>query len=210
MPKQITESTIVIELSEDPIISEFLNHQKKSTRYTYSSMFRRVKEFTSETGEEILADPKRWKKKIFELHEWFLEQGYSEYYTQSATAMIRGFFAYHDQPLFFNNADSKRLRERNRKTEDYLFAKEDISRMAMVGDLKGRYVLLVGKSLGLRSGDFVNLTYGKFRGVKLDLDAPVFIGQTITQKEHVPAYPFLDSDALPIIKAILEANKDND
>lgn len=208
MPKQITENSIVIELSEDSVITEFLNHQKRSTRNTYTSYCRRLKEFTNETGKEILANPKLWKKKIFGFQQQLIEKGYSECYAQSACGMIRGFFAYNDMPLFFNHGDSKRLAERNRKTEDYLFSKEDISRMAMVGNLKERYVLLVGKSIGLRAGDFVNLTYGKFRGLKLDSEAPVFIGETITQKEHVKAFPFLDSDALPIIKAMLEANTD--
>jgi len=122
--------------------------------------------------------------------------------------MIRGFFAYNEIPFMFTRGDSKRLAERNRKTEDYLFDKQDLSKMAMVGNLKDRYILLVGKSVGLRAGDFVNFTYGKFRGLKLDSDAPIFIGATVTQKERVPAYPFLDSDALPIVKAILEANQD--
>lgn len=67
-------------------------------------------------------------------------------------------------------------------------------------------MLLVGKSLGLRAGDFVNLTFGKFRGLKLD-SPPVFIGETITEKEHVKAYPFLDFDTLPIVRTILETNR---
>lgn len=38
-------------------------------------------------------------------------------------------------------------------------------------------------------------------------EAPVCIGETRTGKEKVKAWPFLDSDSVPIIKAILEANK---
>lgn len=209
MPKQITETTdIVIDLYEDIEIAAFLNHQKKSTRNTYTTIFRRVKEFTSESGKEILADPKLWKRKIFELHQWLIERGYSECYAQSATGMIRGFFAFNDIPLMFSHADSKRLAERNRSTEDYQFDCDDMAKMAMVGNLRERYVLLVGKSIGLRAGDFVNLTYGKFRGLKLDRDAPIFVGETVTLKEHVKAFPFLDSDAVPIIRAILDANVD--
>lgn len=208
MPKQITEQTIIIELSEDSKITEFLNHQKKSTRNTYTSMFRRLKEFCNVSGEEMLAEPSLWKKKIFEFQRHLLEHGYSEYYAQTATSMIRGFFDYHDRRLDFNRADRKRLSERNRKTEDYLFDKSDIARMAMQGNLREKYVLLVGKSVGLRAGDFVNITYGKLRGLKYDKGAPVFIGETVTEKERVKAYPFLDSDATEIVKAVLEVNKD--
>ncbi len=205
--KLCQKEEVFIDLSVDPEITSFLNHQKKSTRNTYSAYMRRLKEFTTETGREILADPKLWKKKIFEFQQWLLEREYSECYAQSATGMIRGFFAYNEIPFMFTRGDSKRLAERNRKTEDYLFDKQDLVKMAIV-KVKDRYILLVGKSVGLRAGDFVNLTYGKFRGLKLDQDAPVFIGTTVTQKERVPAYPFLDSDALPIVKAILEANQD--
>jgi integrase len=208
LPKQITDTAIIIELSEDTKISEFLNHQKKSTRNTYTSMFRRLKEFINVSGEEMLAEPSLWKKKIFEFQRHLLEHDYSEYYAQTATSMIRGFFDYHDKRLDFNRADRKRLSERNRKTEDYLFDKSDISRMAMHGNLREKYVLLVGKSVGLRAGDFVNITYGKLRGLRYDIGAPVFIGETVTQKERVKAYPFLDSDAIEIVKAVLEANKD--
>lgn len=208
MPKQITTTAIIIELSEDTVISEFLNFQKKSTRNTYSSYFRRLKEFTTEIGTQILANHKQYEKKIFAFQKWLLEKGYSEAYVQSACGCIRGFFAYYRKPLNLTNQERRRLGERRRKTEDYFFDKEDIAKMAMHSDLKSRYILLVGKSVGLRASDFVNFKYGMFRGVKLDNDAPVFIGKIGTQKERIPAFPFLDSDAIPIVKEILETNKD--
>ena len=208
MPKQITAPQIIIELEEDPEISDFLSYQKKSTQHTYTSYFRRLKEFYDVTGKEMLADPDLWKKKIFGFKKWLQNKGYSEYYIQSATGAVRGLFNHNGIELKFNRSDRKRLRERSRKTEDYLLDKEDISKMAMVGNLRERYVLLVGKSLGFRASDFVNLTYGKFRGIKLDNGAPVFLGETVTLKERVKAFPYLDTDAVPIIKALLEAGKD--
>jgi hypothetical protein len=60
----------------------------------------------------------------------------------------------------------------------------------------------------LRASDFLSFTYGTFRSLKLDNEAPLALGETKTQKESVPAYPFLDSDAIPIVKQILESNKD--
>jgi hypothetical protein len=36
----------------------------------------------------------------------------------------------------------------------------------------------------------------------------VFLGETVTLKERVKAFPYLDTDAVPIVKAILEAGKD--
>ena len=58
----------------------------------------------------------------------------------------------------------------------------------MIGNLKERYVLLTGKSLGFRAGDFVNITYGKLRGLKYDNGAPVFIGETISARMRVPKF----------------------
>ena len=54
----------------------------------------------------------------------------------------------------FRRQESKKLTENNRKTVDYLFDKEDLTKMALAGNLKERYVLLVGKSVGLRASDF--------------------------------------------------------
>ena len=64
MSKQITAPEIIIELEEDPEISEFLSYQKKSTQNTYTSYFRRLKEFFDVTGKKMLVDPELWKKKI--------------------------------------------------------------------------------------------------------------------------------------------------
>jgi hypothetical protein len=211
MPKKIvldtTETTTaIIGLSEDTTLSDFLNAQKKGTKATYTAYLRRLREFTSESGSEILKNHKQWEKRIFAFQNWLIEKGYSETYAQSATGCLRGFFSYYRKPLELTKTEREKLRKRNRSTEDYLFDKQDLEKLSMCGNLKERYVLLVGKSLGLRAGDFVKLTYGKFKGLKLDNEAPIFLGETATEKEGIKAYPFLDSDAIPIVKAILEAN----
>ena len=43
--------------------------------------------------------------------------------------------------------------------------------------------------------------------IDLDQEPPISIGEIQTIKEKITAYPFIDSDALPIIKQILESNK---
>lgn len=141
MPKHVFDPRVPDkDVLDDPKIGEFLNHYRKRTKRTYTSLFRRVVEFSGMNGTEILSDPNLWrKKKIFDLQSWLLDHGYGEYYTQTATSMIRGYFRYNDQPLMFNRSDSKRLAERNRKTEDYLFSKEDIFKMAMIGNIRERY-----------------------------------------------------------------------
>jgi len=49
--------------------------------------------------------------------------------------------------------------------------------MKLVGDLREKYILLLGKSFGLRVGDFTALTYGTFRSINLDQEPPISIGE---------------------------------
>jgi hypothetical protein len=54
-----------------------------------------------------------------------------------------------------------------RVTEDKLLSAEELYRMNLVGSIKARYVVCVGKCVGLRAEDFSSqVTYGMLR--KLD------------------------------------------
>ena len=69
MPKQISVSSdIVINLYEDPVLANFLNHQKKGTRNTFTSYFRRIRNSVMLVGKKS-DNPDLWKKKIFELQQ---------------------------------------------------------------------------------------------------------------------------------------------
>lgn len=198
----------------DKIIDEFLNAQTKlGTFKTYKTQMKLYLEYTGKTGQQII-DEKRndtnfqVETSIFGFRKWLLQKGKSENYATSTVGAVRGFYSYYRMPLMFRKQESRKLTEKNRTTTDYLFDREDLAKMALAGNLKERYVLLVGKSVGLRASDFLKLTFGQLRSVKLDVEAPVAVGEIATQKERIQAFPFLDSDALPIVKAILEANKD--
>jgi hypothetical protein len=198
----------------DKVADDFLNSQtKKGTFTTYKVQMKLYLKFTGKTGQRLL-DEKRndedfqVEKSIFAFRKWLLQNGKSENYATSTVGAIRGFYSFYRMPLQFRRQESRKLTEKNRTTQDYLFDREDLSRMALAGNLKERYVLLVGKSVGLRASDFVRLTYGQMRSLKLDSEPPIALGQTGTKKESVRAYPFLDSDAVPIVKAMLDANKD--
>jgi hypothetical protein len=77
----------------------------------------------------------------------------------------------------------------------YHLTLSDIVAMKRQGNAKERYVLLVGKSLGLRIGDFVSLRQGLFEGNLKDREAPYSLGVIITEKRKQPAYAFLDFEA---------------
>jgi integrase len=198
----------------DKAIDDFLNAQTKiGTFKTYKTQMKQYLEWAKRTGQELIEAKRNDKdfqveNSLFAYRKYLLSQGKSEAYTVSSIMAIRGFYAYHRVPLMFRKQESRKLAEKNRKTADYLFDKDDLARMALTGNLKERYVLLVGKSIGLRASDFVALTYGAFRSLKLDAEAPIALGEIGTQKESVKAYPFLDSDAVPIVKSWLETHRD--
>ncbi len=198
----------------DDTIKEFLNSQKKSTATIYLCFFRKIVDYYKMSGKELLESKKadkgfEWERKIMSFIGWMKEQNYSDNACKTAINSLRSFFAYYRVPFEFTTAETKKLGGKpKRTTKDYMLVNEDISKMAFVGDLREKYVLLLGKSLGFRAGDFASFTYGAFRSINLNQEAPIFIGETVTEKEGVTAYPFIDSDALPVVKAMLEGNTD--
>ena len=204
----------------DNVCIEFLTSQNKSTQRTYKAFFKHILKFTGMTGQQIL-DSKRadktfeWEKKVIEFKLWMKTQKtpqgkyYSDNSINTTIKTLRRFFDYYRLKLDFSQTESRKLNGKaKRVTRDFMLLNEDISKMVSFGDLRERYIVLLGKSFGLRAGDFVTFTYGTFRSLNLDQEPPIFIGEFQTEKEGVTAYPFIDADALPIIKLILEGNRD--
>jgi integrase len=193
----------------DKASETWLSSQKKTTYWAYKMHIKRFVEFTGLSGDEILADRKkdkefRWEAKLLEFKTWLMEeQGLNSNSAASTSQAIRGFFAFHRVPLVFQRRETRKLNEQVRKTEDYRFSLEDLRKMDEVTDLQERYVLRAGKSFGFRAGDFLRLTRGDLEPY-VKGDPPVSIGSYKTQKEGVVAYPFIDSDAAPVIRLMLE------
>lgn len=192
----------------DQATVEWLKAQKKSTQHTYRYGWKFFLEYTGMTGDEILAERKldteyRWEKKILTFKQWLIEQGKSSNTATTIAAVARGFFGFHRKDLKFRRTESMRLSESERKYEDYHFSREDLKKMCDFGDLTEKYVVIAGKSFGFRAGDFLRLTRGDLEPY-LDREVPISIGEMGTTKEKVKAYPFIDADALPIIKLKIE------
>jgi hypothetical protein len=205
----------------DPEVNAFLDSiVKYSTKSSYKTSMKFYLEFTGKTGKELLEIKKADKEfavenSLFDFKKWILEtkktmsgKNYSSHFAVACVMTARSFYDYYRMPTVFRKQEAKTIKQSSRTTSDYRFDKEDLSKMALVGDLKQRYILLVGKSVGLRASDFTAFKYSTFRCLKLDNDAPISLGEVMTIKENVPAFPFLDSDAIPIVKQILESNKD--
>jgi len=202
----------------DEIFTAFLDSKKASSRMTYKGMLAHWVNFSGLNGKATLDFKKADKdaeteKKVVAFKSYLLGlkksngEPISENYARTATGCVRGFFTSHRLKLQFIAGETKQLQEHSRSTKDYLFSKEDLAKMVsetVSPTLQEKYIVVVGKSIGLRAGDFLALSYGAFRSAHLDTDAPISLGQIETGKEHVPAYPFLDSDAVQVVKAILE------
>jgi hypothetical protein len=197
----------------DETFQSFLRGLKANSSNSYGSALRRWIVFTKMNGAATLEFKRADKdanleKLVLEFKKYVVGLGKSENSANVGVAAIRGFLAANRMPLTFTHTEKKRLQEANRSTHDFLFTKDDLAKMVEQANLQEKYILLVGKSVGLRAGDFLTFTYGMFRGSHMDEEAPIALGEIATGKEHVKAYPFLDSDAVPIVKAMLERNPD--
>jgi len=206
-----TEHTAI----EDAVIREFLDSQSENTKVTYESSFKRVLDFSNKTtGKEMIENVDEWSRKIMAFKQWLKAQGYSDASIETTTGMLRGFFAYYKKPLDLSKADKRKLGSKGeREHEDYSFSQSDIKKMYEIGSLEEKYVLVCGVSFGLRSEDFTKLTYGKYRialenAKKESLSTPIPLQKLMTSKQGVYAYPFISSDALPIIQTMLDSHRD--
>jgi integrase len=203
----------------DKASEEWLNSLKDTTRKAYKTYWVKFLEFTNMTGDQIFADRKddwkneghKWERMVLQFKQWMLEapkKGKAKQYqspnsARGAAMVARSFFAYYYMPLHYRRQESKRLKEATRITEDYFFSREDLKKMVDVGNLKEKYIVVAGKSFGLRASDFLRLTRGDLEPY-ISRETPIGIGVIGTGKEKVPAYPFIDSDAQPIIKLMLD------
>jgi integrase len=190
---------------EDATVEEWLSSQKLSTRTTYRAYWKHFHEFAGLTGSEILENRKAdknfsWERKVIEFKNWMAEKGYATYTATAATMAVRSFFEFHRCHLEFRSQESSKIAKRTRVTEDYRFGLEDLRKMFEVADLKEKYVLTAGKSFGLRAGDFLRLARGDLDPYIDKGEPPISIGSYRTQKEGIVAYPFIDSDALEVIR----------
>ncbi|TET20331.1 hypothetical protein E3J74_03535 [Candidatus Bathyarchaeota archaeon] len=196
-------------MEKDRATEEWLNSQIKTTKATYKTLWRYFLEFTGLTGDEILESRKAdkmysWEKRVLQFKNWITAtKGLSEYTATTAAQVVRGFFSFYRLTLKFRRTESARIRKAKRKTEDYRFSVDDLKRMTDVADLKEKYVIVAGKSFGLRAGDFLKLTRGDLDPY-INREVPISIGEYGTQKEGVSAFPFIDSDAKPVIKLMLQ------
>jgi len=191
----------------------------KSSKRVYRNGYEKFIEFMNSTEEGEWNDKRLLKEREIDLKErnFAFEQKVVDFYqwldklprkpsdnTKKAyMSGICSFFAFHRLNLKFTKPQRTKIWKPAKPVKKYYeFTLEDLRRMNQVANPKERYVLLVGKSLGLRAFDFVRLEQGTFEA-HLKGEAPVSLGEIYTQKEEVKASPFLDEDAVETSKTWL-------
>ena len=182
------------DFKNDKATMEWLESQKGQTRATYKTAWRYFLAHAGMTGDQILEDRKTdneyaWEKKVLGFKTWLTDQmGQSQNSAKTGAGSARSFFSYHRMPLEFRKVEKAQLNKAMRKTEDYRFSREDLKKMVEVADLTEKYVVLVGKTFGLRAGDFLRLKRGDLEPY-IDREPPIPIGEYQTEKEEVKAHP---------------------
>jgi len=214
--KEDTEELLSKRFGSDYATIQWLKSQKRSSLFTYASYWKYFLKYMGKTGVEILKERQRqllsrkqserrfYEQKVLEFKEWLKENtDLSLNGIRTCLAIVKSFFNYHYVELRFRVEDKRKLNERGRKTVDYWLTLEDIQKMSEVADIVEKYVLVVGKSLGLRASDFLRLKIGLFTSVNLDSEPPIYLGEFTTKKEKIKAHLFLDSDAVEVVKSYL-------
>jgi integrase len=193
----------------DDVTEKWLEAQSKSSQSSYAYRWKFFQEFTGKTGAEILVSRREdkaafWETTVLEFKAFMLEKKKAAPHSaKAATTAARSFFAYYRSPLIFRRQESARLGKSSRVTEDYRFTLENFGKMVAVADLQEKYIITAGKSFGLRAGDFLRIRRGNLEPY-IDRETPISIGEFATEKEDVKAFPFIDPDAKPVIKLMLE------
>ena len=120
----------------------------------------------------------------------------SDYTVVNRCVAVSSFLNYMRMPLVLNRPQKRAILQIGKpRNMPYRLSLADITAMKKQANTKERYILLVGKSLGLRVSDFISLRQGLFEGNLKDREAPYSLGVITTQKRKADAYPFLDYEA---------------
>ena len=192
----------------------------KSTKKVYRIGYEKFIRFMNETEEGNWGDKRlltqrdvdlehknyAFEQKLVEFRRWLdtIPDKPSDNSKKSYVGAICSFFAFHRMDLKFTKQQRNIIYKRAKPSRKYYeFTVEDLRRMSEVAKPKEKYVLLAGKSLGLRASDFIRLEQGLFEA-RMKGEPPISIGEIYTIKEGVKASPFLDEDAVEASRTWLQ------
>ena len=162
-----------------------------------------------EREEDVKSRTFAFEQKIVEFYTWLktYNPNFSDNTRKAYLRSVRSFLAYHrlDVKLTMQQR-SKISRKAKPKRKYYDYTLEDLKKMTSVAKPKERYILLVGKELGLRAVDFINLKQGTFIA-HLNEELPISLGEIYTVKEGTSAKLFLGYDGKQVVEQWLTVLK---
>lgn len=124
--------------------------------------------FENPTGDSILKQHKANRKSddnktryqfddlIPKFSQWLIDTSSVTHNSAVNLAIpIQGFFKFHREPLKIQQSDITKVREVIKKF--HIFTQLDLAKMVRVSDVQEKAVILLGKDLGIRVGDFSEL-----------------------------------------------------
>lgn len=151
-----------------------------------------------------------WGLHLLEFHGWLKEQPkkrgkgtLSDNSAKQITNIIRGYLRHIGIVVNLNKKQKRTIMKvESMPTKDYPLNLKVKGELLKVADPVEEYVLCAGVSFGLRVSDFVTLTRGQLEPL-LNQEVPMPIGEVMTKKEGVAAYPYIDREAKPAIQNLL-------
>jgi len=190
----------------------WLKNFKGQTLRIYATAWKYFTEFLGDKDEAWLLEHKDedWGSHLIEFHR-FLKQkpkgkGKGLLSDNSCNLFANGIRSYFQHIGIGLGLDRTQKREISKvesmPMKDYPFDLATKAKLLAVATAKEEYILSTGISLGLRISDFMQLKRGQLEPL-LDKEVPIPLGELITKKEGVKAYPFLDNDAVYAIRRYL-------
>lgn len=227
-----------VKMDNSKATTEWLNSKKQNTRWQYQNRFEIWLEYCKQkgipsSGNEQLADIKKRRKsndntvKFFydnEIPKFFLwlqkeykgkttNKPLSESSALAVTTAIRSFFAYHRYSLEIRKDALPSSEKVKRTYTDHRFDVYQLRELFKRGNLQERTVLVCGKDLWLRAGDFVKLNremiellikreQEKSQNENRDIDIIEF--ELISEKEKEPCSCHLSRETTELLKDYLK------
>ncbi len=173
----------------------------------------RVREYLSFTGtdpEQLIKeqrsrpDERPGQRRILAFYKRLQEEGKSAISAFNTAKFIRSFYSYYGISLPFR---SNELEAPMPKMKDYPLELHHIQGMIYAASLRGKALMLVLESTGLRVGDVTKLVRKDVEPL-LDKDPPIDL-ELCTEKERIPAHTFLHKAAVEVLKEYLASRADS-
>ena len=168
---------------------EYLNENYPEKELTTATTILKLRKEQDKSDDK---KSKHWfADEIPKFVDWLIEtKGIKSDSAVSYASPVRGFFSYHRYPLQIRKGA---LPEIEGTVGDHKLTQSQLKKMVAVGDIKDRSILLVGKDLGLRAGDFARLERSlilpqieRARKEGVEPDYPLEF-ELMTHKEKAPA-----------------------